>query len=170
MSEIDKYMATDPEFREVVVVYILDELEGKILLVERVDPKSGLGKGKVSGVGGGREENETVDETLRREVKEETGIDILTYENMGNVVWLFPEKPAYNQKAEIFVCKNYQGQAQYMPGEAVKPIWFDLKEIPYEKMFEDNKYFVPLVLEGKKVSCMFLYQDDKVVEKRVDIL
>lgn len=31
----------------------------------------------------------------------------------------------------------------------MRPQWFDSKDIPYDKMWLDDKYWMPLLLEGK---------------------
>jgi len=53
--------------------------------------------------------------------------------------------------------------------ESIKPMWFDIGEIPWERMWADNEYWLPKVLSGQRVDAIFLYSgDNKVVEYRFD--
>ena len=53
--------------------------------------------------------------------------------------------------------------------EEMKPQWVGVNEIPYDKMFVDDKYWLPLVLEGKKLDVFFEFDEDwNVISKRID--
>lgn len=40
------------------------------------------------------------------------------------------------------------------------PEWFSTKNIPYNCMFPDDKYWLPLILEGKKIKAYFQFDKD----------
>ena len=40
----------------------------------------------------------------------------------------------------------------------MRPQWFSLKDIPFHKMWPDDKLWFPLLLEGKKFSGYFLFE------------
>ena len=40
------------------------------------------------------------------------------------------------------------------------PKWFGINEIPYENMFADDKYWLPLVLNGKKIKAYFEFDEE----------
>jgi 8-oxo-dGTP diphosphatase len=54
----------------------------------------------------------------------------------------------------------------------MRPAWFKLSEIPYELMWDDSHYWLPHVLEGKKVNAEFTYDEDnkKVKEHHLQLL
>ncbi|MDE7162441.1 MAG: NUDIX domain-containing protein, partial [Anaeroplasmataceae bacterium] len=57
--------------------YIEDE--GKYLMLYRNKKKQDVNQGKWIGVGGHKEDGETIEECLLREVYEETGLKLLSY-------------------------------------------------------------------------------------------
>ena len=52
------------------------ENDGKYLMLHRVKKQNDINKGKWTGVGGHAEDQESPEECLLREVKEETGLDV----------------------------------------------------------------------------------------------
>jgi hypothetical protein len=40
------------------------------------------------------------------------------------------------------------------------PRWFKTSQIPYNKMWADDKYWVPLVLAGKKLQTTFTFDSE----------
>ena len=39
----------------------------------------------------------------------------------------------------------------------MKPQWFDLQELPFDKMWLDDKYWLPVFLKDKKFEAKFVY-------------
>lgn len=39
-------------------------------------------------------------------------------------------------------------------------MWINVNEIPYDKMWEDDKEWVPLVLAGYKIECKFYFSNN----------
>lgn len=48
----------------------------------------------------------------------------------------------------------------------MNPFWFSLATIPYEKMFADDRYWLPLVLEGKKINAFFEFDEEWNLKKQ----
>lgn len=44
------------------------------------------------------------------------------------------------------------------------PKWFNIKDIPFQNMWPSNKYWLPLVIEGKKFDAFFLYKNEHVLD------
>lgn len=42
----------------------------------------------------------------------------------------------------------------------IEPKWFKIKDIPYDNMFINDKYWLPLVLDGKKIKAFFEFDED----------
>ena len=61
------------------------ENDGKYLMLHRVKKQNDINKGKWTGVGGHAEDQESPEECLLREVKEETGLDVIN----GHVVYSY---------------------------------------------------------------------------------
>jgi 8-oxo-dGTP diphosphatase len=147
------------------LVFIVERPVGRVLLGYK---KTGFGKGKLLGIGGKVEEGESVAEAAIREVKEEVGISIGAGDliDCGKVEFQFPSKPAWDQDALLFRCETWQGA----PAETseIRPEWFKLDQIPFDKMWDDAKYWVPKLLENAKINIKVIFNDDLETVRSVD--
>ncbi len=135
--------------------------ENKILLAMK---KCGFGVGKFNGVGGKLEENETPEDAMLRETKEEIGIIPTKYEKMGVVEFIeFVKGEKTNLKFYLYVATEWEGTPS--ESEEMKPVWFSIEKIPYENMFSDDKYWMPYILKNKKIKAFFEFDEDWNIEK-----
>jgi len=122
--------------------------------------KTGFGVGKYAGFGGGVETGETVEIAAVRELEEETGIKVSIHDlyPIGHVTFLFPSKPHWSQTVHVFLVEMWQGS----PAESdeMKPAWCMVNEIPFESMWDDASYWLPVVLKGKRIKASFVFKDD----------
>ena len=51
----------------------------------------------------------------------------------------------------------------------MKPIWFNVEEIPYDQMWQDDKYQLPLVLENKVLNGKFKFGKDNESIEYMDL-
>ena len=120
--------------------------------------KRGFGEGKYNGVGGKLHEGETPEEAMLRETKEEIGIVPIDYEKVGVVEFdEFYKGESQNLVFHLYVAKSWDGEPS--ESEEMKPQWFKLNEIPYDKMFKDDQYWLPLILENKKIRAYFKFDE-----------
>jgi 8-oxo-dGTP pyrophosphatase MutT (NUDIX family) len=116
--------------------------------------KKKIGKGKHNGVGGRLEANETHEQAMIRECIEEVGLEPVEYEYMAE---LSCNQLVGDEKStaviHVYICKNWTGDL--IETDEMKPYWFDINDIPYDKTMDDNKYWLPLVLDGKKIVANF---------------
>ncbi|MFA7689080.1 MAG: 8-oxo-dGTP diphosphatase [Bacilli bacterium] len=130
--------------------------DNKILLAMK---KKGFGEGKYNGVGGKIEPNETPEEGMIRESKEEIFITPTEYYKVGTIEFMECYKgEKLNLTFHLFIATNWDGTPT--ESDEVKPKWFDIDKIPYNKMFPDDKYWLPYVLEGKKIKGFFDFDED----------
>ncbi len=131
-----------------------------------------FGAGKYNGFGGKvgdkpEFEDETIEEGLVREAKEEIGVEIVDYEKRGVISFFNPQEPDGGQIVHVFTCKQWRGEPQ--ESEEMRPEWFKVNEIPYDKMWEDDKYWLPKVLNGENIEAEFEFdKEDKIVKQRVE--
>ena len=121
--------------------------------------KRGLGSGRWNGFGGKVHEGETIEEAAKRETFEEAGIEIKNMERVGNMDFLWEgRKDIFG--VSVFKVLEYSGFPKET--EEMKPQWFSISEIPYENMWPDDKYWIPLFLQGKKFDgrCLFDEKDN----------
>lgn len=111
--------------------------------------KRGFGVGKWNGFGGKIEEGESLEETAMREVQEECGLMVhLTLENIVGVHNFYMQADDEHLEVHVFSVDTFEGSL--IESEEMKPQWFDIGDIPYEDMWEDDKDWLPLMLRGGK--------------------
>ena len=127
--------------------------------------KRGFGIGKWNGVGGKVDkEDGSVIQAAVREIKEEIGIDADKLEKVAFLRFRFPYKEDWNQDVHVFLIKKWQGQPQ--ESEEMLPKWFKTSDIPYQKMWDDDKFWLPLILEGKKIDADFIFKEGEIIDKK----
>ena len=51
----------------------------------------------------------------------------------------------------------------------MKPQWFKVKEMPYDKMWLDDIYWHPVWLKGQQFKAYFLYEGHtKIIEYKIE--
>jgi 8-oxo-dGTP diphosphatase/2-hydroxy-dATP diphosphatase len=136
----------------------------KLLLAMK---KRGFGEGRWNGVGGKVEEGETVESAVVRESQEEIGITPTVYEKVADIRFdeFFKGEPTL-MHVHIFFASEWTGEPT--ESEEMAPRWFNLKDIPYDSMWADDPYWLPLVLEGKKISADFkLDESDAIISHTI---
>ena len=130
--------------------------DNKIFLWEK---KRGFAKWVLNWVWGKQEWNESIEECMIREAKEEIWIDILAQEKVWVLNFYFNEKPEWNQAVYLFKILNYSWEI--IETEEIKPFWFSLDKMPYEKMWADDIYWLPRVLAWEKdIEYKFWFDDE----------
>lgn len=131
--------------------------DGKVLLGLK---KRGFGAGRWNGFGGKVKPGERIEAAARREVEEEIGIvpnglskrGILEFENEGVAEIL---------EVHIFRPLNFIGQPRET--DEMKPRWFSFDRIPYNKMWPDDRHWLPLFLAGKKFRGSFRFRNNTII-------
>ncbi len=125
-----------------------------ILLIRK---KRGFGAGKINAPGGRVKPGEKIEDAAVREVWEETGLKPRELEYMG-VLEFYSASGNPDWIVHVFIARDYEGKVKET-GEA-KPIWFRLDAVPYNEMWEDDAYWLPYVLSGKKIRARFWFNKD----------
>ncbi len=144
--------------REYTVCYPIQN--GRVLLGFK---KQGFGSGKFAGFGGKLEPGETPPICAGRELREECGLHIepsngqaLAY--VGALTFIFPARPNWDELVHAFVVHAWQGQVT--ESNEMRPAWFALDAIPFDQMWDDNRYWLPQALAGSKLNGRFMFKDD----------
>jgi 8-oxo-dGTP pyrophosphatase MutT (NUDIX family) len=127
--------------------------DSKILLGLK---KRGFGMNKIDGFGGKVEKNETIYQAAIRETKEECGIDVKDAKFIGLIRFQF-EIEKVTLLVYIFISRNFEGKA--VESEEMLPEYFDISDIPYDRMWKDYIYWYPHILEDKCFYAEFYYSD-----------
>lgn len=128
--------------------------------------KEGFGAGRWNGFGGKVEPGESIEQAAVREVYEESDIKVTDYEKAGVIEFEFKGNPVILE-VHIYKITRYNGEPKET--NEMIPKWFPIKDIPYQQMWPDDKYWMPLFLAGKKFKGKILFQDqDTILESRLD--
>lgn len=151
-----------PEIRATLMFVVRD---GRVLLIRK---KRGIGAGKVNGPGGKFEPGETPLQCVLREVREELLIDVKDAREMGTLHFSFACKSIPEILCHVFLATRYEGT----PSETdeAEPFWQSVETIPYELMWEDDRFWLPAMLEGKTFEAYFTFEKDSLLEYCVKTL
>lgn len=122
--------------------------------------KRGFGMGRWNGFGGKLHDGETIEEAAHRELTEEAGITALDLNKLGVLEFSWEGKPEIFEM-HIFKASKFSGEPE--ESEEMKPQWFKIDQIPYDLMWPDDKFWLPLFLENKKFKGRFLFGENDVV-------
>ena len=78
--------------------------------------------------------------------------------------YFFIHNPTIDLEMHIFLCNKWKGVPK--ESEEMKPRWFKVDKIPYKKMWDSDKYWIPLILKGKKLRCKSYVDDKDITIKR----
>lgn len=129
--------------------------------------KRGFGAGKWNGFGGKVEKGETIEESIKREIKEEAGIEVKDLNKVGILDFEFQNNGEICE-AHIFKAENFLGEPT--ESEEMKPQWFFIDEIPFMEMWPDDIHWMPMFLKGKKFKGRFLFDKPSSPEHSAKIL
>ena len=117
------------------------EQNGCYLMLHRVKKHQDPNAGKWIGVGGKFEENESPDECLVREVKEETGLTLTRWHCRGIVTFVSDEWPT--EYMHLFTADGFEGQlADCDEGELA---WVKKENVPALRLWEGDRVFLELL-------------------------
>ena len=126
-----------------------------ILLLKKA---TGIGKDKWYPTGGKVRPDETPKIGVAREVYEETGLRVKNLRHHGDVVCYFGHDTPPVWAVQIFSTSDFKGSLKESSEGVLK--WFPLSEIPYDEMWQDDRYWLPLLLEGRDFDGTFYFNED----------
>ena len=97
-----------------------------------------FGEGKWNGVGGKLRLGEPPHEGVKREVLEETGLQVSRIKLHGALKFYFGKVEKPNWIVYVFSTKVFKGNLKSNEEGFLQ--WFNFDEIPYEQMWQDDKY------------------------------
>lgn len=141
------------------------EKDDSYLMLHRVKKENDINKDKWIGIGGHFENAESPEECLLREVKEETGLTLLSYRFRGLVTFITL------QGASEYMCLFTSGD---FTGEIISCDEGDLEWVKKDRFSELNLWegdyiFLRLLEERENFfSLKLVYDNDKLVEAVLD--
>jgi len=145
-----------------VLCFVFNRKTGEVLLIHK---KRGLGKGKVNAPGGRIDPDEEDYETAVRETQEEVCVTPLSPKKVGELNFYFID--GYSLKGYVFASEEWTGEI--CETDEATPFWCKIDEIPYDNMWADDEHWLPTMLAGKKFSGYFVFDNDKMLDKKIII-
>jgi len=136
------------------------------LMLHRTKKKKDVNKDKWIGVGGHAEGNETPQECLIREVKEETGLLLTSYKFRGLITFISDEYEA--EMMCLFTADGYTGELITCDEGELE--WVKKSDVPQLPTWEGDAQFLKLLLEDEKrfFAMKLRYEGERLVEKSVE--
>lgn len=137
------------------------EQEGKYLMLHRIAKENDINKDKWIGVGGHFEENESPEECLLREVKEETGLRLTSYRFRGIITFISDQwKTEYMC---LYTADGFEGNL--IECDEGKLEWVSKTELTSLHLWEGDKIFLKLLVEDEPFFSLKLrYEGDTLKE------
>ena len=142
-----------------VLLFVIEK--GRALLIHK---KRGLGAGKINAPGGRIEPGETPEQAAVRETREEVGVTALSPRRRGRLRFQFVD--GYALDCHVLSSDRCEGEP-YETDEAV-PMWTALDALPYDRMWADDRMWIPLMLAGRPFSGRFVFDGDRMVDHVLD--
>lgn len=131
---------------------ILITNDSKIALSQK---KRGFGAGNLNGYGGKVKPGESIENAALRELQEEAGV---VAGNLEKVATNFFHTGSEILECHVFLLKDYSGD--FVESEEMSyPTWYTYDEIPYDNMWQDDKYWLRRVLDGEKLIGNFVFDE-----------
>lgn len=134
---------------------------GEYLMLHRIKKEHDFNHGKWIGVGGKFEADETPEECLLREVFEETGLTLTSYQFRGIITFLSDEWEG--EYMHLFTADKYEG-ALCDCNEGVLA-WIPKNEVMNLRLWEGDRIFLKELLENDRFFSLKLrYEGDTLAE------
>ena len=126
--------------------FVLSADRRRVLLVHRNARADDLHLGKYNGLGGKMEPGEDVLSCMRREIREEAGIECTRMELRGTLNW-----PGFGKNGEdwlgfLFLIHEFDGTPHTANNEGDLE-WIDIQRLPELPMWDGDRLFLPLMFD-----------------------
>ena len=149
------------EIEKTVLCYI--KKNDDYLFMLRNKKKNDLNDAKWIGVGGHIEPGESKEDTLLREVKEETGLILTDFSYRGELLFINND---YEEIIYLFTSDSFTGELiQCDEGELR---WINKDKILNLNLWEGDRAFLPQLINGNKEIRMTLLYNNKELVKIID--
>jgi len=146
-----------PRVRATLLFIVREE---KILLIHK---KRGFGAGKINGPGGKVDPGETPLESALRETFEELGIKPMGTQASGELHFQF--RDGFSLHCTVFLAHDFEGEPQET--DEALPFWISLDAIPYDKMWADDRHWLPLLIRGAHFAGYFEFDGEQLLSREI---
>jgi len=127
--------------------YVLSPDRGRVLMIHRNTRQDDQHLGKYNGLGGKLESQEDVAAGMRREIREEAGVECLDLSLRGTISW-----PGFGKRGEdwfgfLFLIARFSGTPHASNAEGTLA-WVDVARVPELPLWEGDRHFLPLIFDN----------------------
>lgn len=142
------------------------EKEDSYLMLHRISKKNDVNKGKWIGVGGHFEKDESPEDCLLREVKEETGLTLTSYHFRGIVTFLLKDKGSeLTEYMCLYTADGYKGTLCACNEGVLE--WVRKNEIFNLNLWEGDRIFLRLLQENRPFFSLKLVYEGNCLKEAV---
>ena len=139
--------------------------QDEVLMLHRVKKQNDINKDKWIGIGGKFEENESPDECLLREAKEETGLTLTDWRCRGIVTFLNDQ--CEGEYMYLFTADGFTGELKVCDEGDLQ--WVSREFLDSLPKWEGDKIFLDLLWQDAPFFLLTLrYSGDKLIEAILD--
>lgn len=137
---------------------------GRTLMIHRTKKRNDMHQGKWNGLGGKLEAGESPEECARREIQEESGLNVDRLILKG--VLTFPEfSKGEDWYAFIFEACGVSGEMIDSPEGVLE--WVPDEQVLELNLWEGDRIFIPWLSQEKFFSGKFIYRDGELRDYQV---
>ncbi|MHB8566475.1 MAG: 8-oxo-dGTP diphosphatase [Nitrososphaerales archaeon] len=158
-----------PETIRAVICYVQRRSDRKYLLLHKAKGK--FGEGFWNAPGGKIELAETPERAAVREIFEETGLILSDLEKFGELEFYFgEEKKKPDWTAVVFKTSTFKGELRKSEEGILR--WFKAENFPLDQMWEDDRYWLPLLFRGVRFNGSFRFTSDskKIISHEIKMI
>ena len=138
--------------------------DGRTLMIHRIKNSNDIHLGKWNGLGGKLEPGESPEQCVLREVREESGLEILQPRYHGLLIFAgFKQEDWY---VWVFSANQFHGELAAYSNEG-NLAWIPDKEIGSLALWPSDHIFMPWLASGRIFSARFQYAGDEMLGHEV---
>lgn len=138
----------------------------KLLLGEK--KKGEIGTGVLCGPGGKLDSGETLEECMVRETREELEVDLDSASLELVAVIDFYTGDEIDFRVYIYRARILSGEIHETAD--MIPRWYSLNELPFDRMYEADRHWLPRAVRGEKFRANVYYRDRARDFERIEFL
>jgi len=158
------------KLRDSTLLFLIKKTNDEITDICLVMKKRGFGMNRWNGVGAKVNQGvESIREATIREAKEEILVEVKSLDKVAELEFYFPHNSNFNQLVHVYFTEEWLGEPQ--ESEEMRPEWFKVNKIPFDKMWVDDIFWLPEVIKGNLIKASFTFEvDDNVIDQEVNIV
>jgi 8-oxo-dGTP diphosphatase len=141
--------------------YVIDRKNKATLMIYRIKKRNDFHNGKWNGLGGKFEENESPEECVIREIKEESGLNIKSPKLHGFITF-----PLFDGKEDwyVFVFTAHEFTGKLIDSNEGILEWIPNKKIKELNLWDGDSIFLNWLKKDKFFSAKFIYNNRKLIK------